>query len=66
MGEVLEAIRWGTDFIMASMPNPNQYVALYGNATADFLYYGPPEVRLTPICKVPALLPTASGNFQEK
>ncbi len=44
MGELLEAIKWGTDFIMASMPNPNQYVVLYGNVTADFLYYGPPEV----------------------
>ncbi|KAK9848230.1 hypothetical protein WJX84_000284 [Apatococcus fuscideae] len=43
MGELLEAIKWGTDFIMASMPTANQYVALYGNATADFLYYGPPE-----------------------
>ena len=45
MGELLEAIKWGTDFIMASMPATNQYVALYGNATADFLYYGPPEVN---------------------
>ena len=44
MGELLEAIKWGTDFIMASMPNPNQYVVLYGNVTAEFLYYGPPEV----------------------
>ena len=44
MGELLGAIRWGADFIMASMPNAIQYVALYGNSQADFLYYGPPEV----------------------
>ncbi|KAK9867129.1 hypothetical protein WJX84_004718 [Apatococcus fuscideae] len=43
MGELLGAIRWGADFIMASMPNAIQYVALYGNSQADFLYYGPPE-----------------------
>lgn len=49
MGELLEAIRWGTDFIMASMPNPTHYVALYGNATEDFSYFGPPEVSYKPI-----------------
>ncbi|KAK9828596.1 hypothetical protein WJX72_000945 [[Myrmecia] bisecta] len=38
-----EAIKWGADFLIASYPKPNTFVAVIGNDTLDFDYYGPPE-----------------------
>ena len=36
----LDAIRWGADYLVSAHSAPNQFVAVVGNSTLDFNYYG--------------------------
>lgn len=44
-GEVLDAIRWGADFLINSHSAPNQMIVMIGSSNDDFGYYGPPEEK---------------------
>lgn len=36
----LDAIKWGADYLVNAHSAPNQFVAVVGNSTLDFNYYG--------------------------
>lgn len=40
----LDAIKWGADYLVNAHSAPNQFVAVVGNSTLDFNYYGVHEV----------------------
>lgn len=57
--ELLEAVRWGTDWIIKAHPEPNVFYGQVGNGNADHSYWGPPE-RMTmhrPAYKIDATKP---------
>lgn len=39
----LNTIRWGCDYLVRCHTQPEQFVAVVGNLTADELYWGRPE-----------------------
>jgi hypothetical protein len=41
--EGLEAVKYGTDYLMDAHPEDNVIVVVFGNSETDFEYYGPPE-----------------------
>lgn len=43
--EVLDAVRWGADFLIKSHPSPNKIIAMFGTIATDFQYFGPPEQK---------------------
>ncbi|GMH39842.1 hypothetical protein BSKO_07746 [Bryopsis sp. KO-2023] len=43
--EVLDAIRWGAQFLIDSHPEPYRIVAMFGSINQDFGYFGPPEQK---------------------
>lgn len=43
--EVLDAIRWGAEFLIKSHPAPNRIIAMFGTINTDFGYFGPPEQK---------------------
>ncbi|KAK9823053.1 hypothetical protein WJX81_004364 [Elliptochloris bilobata] len=43
LDEALAALRWGASYLMACHPQPNVFMAVQGNHSLDFEYYGPPE-----------------------
>ena len=40
----IDAMRWGADYLVAAHSAPNRFVAVVGNSTLDFRYYGPVRV----------------------
>lgn len=44
LNRMLEAVRWGTDWIMKAHPEPNVFYAQVGNGNADHSFWGAPEV----------------------
>jgi hypothetical protein len=60
----LDAIRWGSDYLISSYTAPSQFVAVVGNNTVDFDYYGPPEEKEKnggwgPVCYTTASSPAS-------
>mmetsp|Transcript_6836 Transcript_6836/g.19716 ORF Transcript_6836/g.19716 Transcript_6836/m.19716 type:complete len:804 (+) Transcript_6836:5446-7857(+) len=58
----LDAIKWGADYLVNAHSAPNQFVAVVGNSTLDFNYYGPVEeyqdfVAERPSCYINAANP---------
>lgn len=43
LDNVLLYIRWGAEFLISSHSAPNRIVAMFGNSTHDFNYFGPLE-----------------------
>ena len=41
LDNALSALRWGADYLVAANSAPNRFVAVVGNDTLDFNYYGP-------------------------
>ena len=37
----IDAMRWGADYLVKAHSAPNRFVAVVGNSTLDFNYYGP-------------------------
>lgn len=57
MGNVLDNIGWGADYLMAAHSKPDRFVAVLGNSTLDFNYYGAVEdydtyVKSRPSCYI--------------
>ncbi|BDA42119.1 Endoglucanase B [Coccomyxa sp. Obi] len=44
--EALDAIKWGTDYLLNCHVEPMKFVAMYGSSEVDFGYFGPPEEHL--------------------
>lgn len=44
-GEVLDAVRWGADFLINSHSAPERLIVMIGESNDDFGYYGPPEEK---------------------
>jgi autotransporter-associated beta strand protein len=42
--EMLEALKWGTDWLVKAHPEPNVFYAQVGNGGADHAFWGPAEV----------------------
>ncbi len=36
----LDAVKWGADYLVSAHSAPNQFVAVVGNSTLDFNYFG--------------------------
>ncbi len=43
LDEALDAIKWGTDWLIKAHPSPNVLYAQVGDGHADHSYWGPPE-----------------------
>ncbi|GMH40067.1 hypothetical protein BSKO_07971 [Bryopsis sp. KO-2023] len=43
LDNALSYIRWGAEFLISSHSAPNRIVAMFGNSTHDFNYFGPLE-----------------------
>jgi len=43
LDEAMEAIKWGTDWLIKAHPAPNVFYAQVGDGHADHAYWGPPE-----------------------
>ncbi len=41
--DLLEAVRWGTDWLLKAHAGPNELYGQVGNGAADHAYWGPPE-----------------------
>lgn len=46
--QLLEAIRWGTDWILKAHPSPNVFYGQVGAGGPDHSYWGPPETMTMP------------------
>ncbi len=59
LAQMLDTIRWGTDWIMKAHPEPNVFYAQVGNGGADHAFWGAPEVMgmARPSYRVDALHP---------
>ena len=44
LATALEALKWGSDLLVAATPNAQNFVAVVGNDTQDFDTYAPPEL----------------------
>lgn len=58
----IDGIVWGADYLVNAHSAPNQFVAVLGNSTLDFNYYGPVEeysdfVKQRPSCYINAANP---------
>lgn len=40
LGNAVDAIKWGADYLVNAHSAPYQFVAVVGNSTLDFNYYG--------------------------
>ena len=45
----IDAMRWGADYLVKAHSAPNRFVAVVGNSTLDFNYYGPVRAPYTPV-----------------
>ncbi len=43
LGQLLEAVRWGTDWLMKAHPEPNVFYGQVGRGDLDHAFWGPPE-----------------------
>ena len=43
LNEAMEALKWGTDYLINAHPEPLKFVGQFGRSTIDFEYFGPPE-----------------------
>ncbi|MFM7205621.1 MAG: glycoside hydrolase family 9 protein [Planctomycetaceae bacterium] len=44
LDEMLDTLKWGTDWIIKAHPEPNVFYAQVGNGSADHSFWGAPEV----------------------
>jgi len=44
LDEMLDTLKWGTDWIIKAHPEPNVFYAQVGNGSADHAFWGAPEV----------------------
>lgn len=47
----IDAMRWGADYLVKAHSAPNRFVAVVGNSTLDFNYYGPVRALAGPILR---------------
>lgn len=53
LATALEALKWGSDLLVAATPNAQNFVAVVGNDTQDFDTYAPPELcKCAQQCKI--------------
>jgi len=48
LDEMLDTLKWGTDWIIKAHPEPNVFYAQVGNGSADHAFWGAPEVMTMP------------------